>query len=318
VSATDLPHDPLWPRANSWIVPSKPGESPASDLAIIGIPAYRTSITPTGAHATPQAVREALARFSTFAGGRGVDLSLMKAIDLGDVEEPDGDEGEKRVRLALSLVRGRHRLLVILGGDNSATYSAMRGLAGDELRSWGLVTVDAHHDVRDGISNGSPVRRLIDAGLPGPSIAQIGIADFANSAAYAARAREYGITVITRDSLRSWDMIEAADSALAVAGRNARPVYVDLDLDVCDRGQVPGCHAALPGGITADELRQLAYAFGRSPAVRAIDLTEVDALADAPDGRTVRLAALLVLEAAAGLAARSGGPRKVAPVASGL
>jgi formiminoglutamase len=35
-----------------------------------------------------------------------------------------------------------------------------------------------------------------------------------------------------------------------------------------------------------------------------IDLTEVDASADTPDGRTVRLVALCVLEAAAGLLTR--------------
>jgi formiminoglutamase len=38
--------------------------------------------------------------------------------------------------------------------------------------------------------------------------------------------------------------------------------------------------------------------------VAVIDVTEVDASADAPDERTVRLAALCLLEAAAGLAAR--------------
>jgi len=75
-------------------------------------------------------------------------------------------------------------------------------------------------------------------------------------------------------------------------------------VDACDRAAVPGCPAAAPGGITADELRQLAYAFACDARVRAIDITEVDALADAPDERTVRLAALLVLEIAAGLAAR--------------
>jgi formiminoglutamase len=37
--------------------------------------------------------------------------------------------------------------------------------------------------------------------------------------------------------------------------------------------------------------------------VRAIDITEIDAANDSEDGRTVRLAALLVLEIAAGLAA---------------
>jgi formiminoglutamase len=38
--------------------------------------------------------------------------------------------------------------------------------------------------------------------------------------------------------------------------------------------------------------------------VRALDLTEVDATADSPDQRTVRLAALCLLEAAAGFASR--------------
>jgi formiminoglutamase len=130
----------------------------------------------------------------------------------------------------------------------------------------------------------------------------VGIADFANSAAYTARADEYGITVITRGELRTIRPTEAAARALAIAGRDGRPVYVDLDVDVCDRATAPGCPASVPGGISADELRQLAFAFGRDPRVRAIDITEVDTLADAPDGRTVRLAALLVLEAAAGLA----------------
>ena len=50
-----------------------------------------------------------------------------------------------------------------------------------------LVTIDAHYDLRDGVSNGSPVRRLVESGLDPRRIVQIGIADFANSAAYACR-----------------------------------------------------------------------------------------------------------------------------------
>ena len=62
--------------------------------------------------------------------------------------------------------------------------------------------------------------------------------------------------------------------------------------------------AAAPGGISADELRQFAYLAGYSSLVKSLDITEVDATADAPDGRTVRLSALVLLEAAAGLASR--------------
>jgi formiminoglutamase len=93
--------------------------------------------------------------------------------------------------------------------------------------------------------------------------------------------------------------------ALEIAGAGSQPrVHVDLDVDVCDRAVAPACPASVPGGLTAMQLRQAARAAGADPRVVSIDLTEVDATADAPDQRTVRLVALCVLEAAAGLLTR--------------
>jgi len=297
-----LPNDPLWPRAGNWITPAAPDEEPKADLAVLGIPAHLTSITPTRANETPAAVRDALLRYSTYAAGHQVDVSCMKAVDLGDVADPDGPEGEARVAAAVRRALGCD-LLVAIGGDNSITHSVVRGLV-DDLADCGLVTVDAHHDLRDGINNGSPVRRLLDAGLPGSQIVQLGIADFSNSPAYATLARESGITVVSRDDLRPNQLAGAVSAALEVAGHGGRPVFVDLDVDVCDRAAVPGCPSAAPGGLSADDLRHLAFLFACDPRVVGIDITEVDAGSDSPDGRTVRLAALLVLEAAAGLCVR--------------
>jgi len=93
--------------------------------------------------------------------------------------------------------------------------------------------------------------------------------------------------------------------ALEVAGAGGAEVYVDLDLDVCDRAVAPGCPASLPGGLSGLEVMQAAFLAGHDARVRAVDITEVDATNDTADGRTVRLAAVCVLEAAAGLALRS-------------
>jgi formiminoglutamase len=281
------------------------GDAPSCDLALLGVPAHATSITHTGAHATPAAVRDALLRYSTWAGSHAVDVADLHALDFGDVDDPDGPGGDDRVAAAVSRA-SRARLLVALGGDNSITYATMLALSGGDLSGWGLVTLDAHHDLRDGRSNGSPVRRLLEAGLPGHNIVQVGIADFSNSAAYAKRAREYGITVVHRGEMGRRALKEVAASALKIAGAGGRPVFVDIDVDVCDRAEAPGCPASAPGGIGADELRLLAFLLARDPRVAGIDITEVDATADAPDGRTVRLAALLVLEAAAGFRSRTG------------
>ena len=296
--------DPMWPRASAWLAAeeSEPGSCP---MAILGVPAHTTSITPTGADATPTAVRRALSRYSTWAGSRGVDVADVCVAELGDVEDPDGPEGEARVRAAAAAsAQTEHQLLLAIGGDNSITYPLVMGLFGAHLAGCGLVTIDAHHDLRDGVSNGSPVRRLLEAGIPGRHVVQLGIADFSNSAAYGRRAEEHGITVIYRDELRRGSAADVVADAMERAGAGGRPVFVDIDVDVCDRAEVPGCPSSAPGGLTADQLRQMAFLFAQDPRVRGMDITEIDATADATDERTVRLAALLVLEAAAGLAVR--------------
>ena len=299
MSAQKLSHDENWPRANTLFSDG----SGASDFALIGIPAHKSSLSPTSAHLTPGAVREALARYSTFAGSTKTDLSECTMVDLGDINDPDLAEGEARVADAASEILANHKLLVALGGDNSITYSLARGLWKD-LSNIGVITFDAHHDLRDGQSNGSPIWRLIQAGLPGKNIVQIGISDFANSLEYSRRAAENGITVIDRAMMRSKSIEKIVSDALAIAGANGREIYVDVDVDVCDRSVAPACPASVPGGISADELRSAVRLVAKDSRVRAIDITEIDAALDTPDQRTIRLAALLVLEAAAGVAGR--------------
>jgi formiminoglutamase len=297
--SAQLPNDPKWKRALTLL----DSNNTSADLALIGVPAHLSSISPTSADQTPDAIRKALARYSTYSTSDNLDLGANPIADLGNVESPDGGEGIARVHARLKGALSKHKLLIALGGDNSITYSVASGLWPD-LSNVGLITFDAHHDLRDGHSNGSPVWELIQAGLPGKNIVQIGIADFANSAQYAARAKESGITVIPRCDLRTRSISDVVKQALDIAGAGGREIYVDLDVDVCDRSVVPACPAAMPGGISADELRQGAFFLAADKRVRAIDITEIDASIDTDDARTVRLAALLVLEAAAGLASR--------------
>ncbi len=286
-----LPHDPLWPRAASLF--SERSEN-QSDVTLVGVPASRTSLSPSSAHETPNAIRQALLRYSTAHSDSRVNLEKVSLRDAGDVTSPDGDEAGAIAQL--KSIAAKSSLLIALGGDNSITYSGVQA-----TQSTGLITLDAHYDLRDGVSNGSPVRRLIEAGLSGKKVVQIGIADFSNSPEYAKRAKDLGITVIPRSELRSKSVKEIWALALSVAGDK---VFVDFDMDVCDRSVVPACPAAAPGGISADELRQFAFLAGSSPSVIGADITEIDATKDSADERTVRLAALVVLELAAGFSTR--------------
>ena len=299
MTAINFAKDVLWPRANTLFKPNLK----QSDIALLGFPVHKSSITPNSCHLAPKAIRSALARYSTYSASSDVDLRELKITDLGDVTGADSRNGKKVIAKKVNGLLDKYGLLIALGGDNSITYTVTAGLFGD-LSRVGLITLDAHHDLRDGNSNGSPVWRLIQAGLPGKNIAQIGISDFANSKEYSSRAKEAGIFVITRAQLRNKSIADAMKQAFAHLGRNVDHIYVDLEVDVCDRSVAPACPAATPGGISADELRQAAFLAGGNYKVRAVDITEVDPKRDSKDERTVRLAALLVLEIAAGYKTR--------------
>jgi formiminoglutamase len=308
MAQTALFDDPRWPRAGRWPSADAAGafaDGGGVDVGLLGVPTWSTSITPGGAHTTPAAVRAALQRYGTFAAG----LTWPAVADFGDVVDPDhgpGDDigGEQRAIDRVRQVAERSSLVVALGGDNALTYPVAIGAYGDRLADAGLITIDAHYDLRDGISNGSPVRRLLEAGVDGRRVAQLGIADFANSTFYDDRAREAGIRVVRRDAFEDRPLREIVGEALAVAGASDGPIHVDVDVDVCDRAATPACPASVPGGLSAQQLRRTVRLLARHPRVVSIDVAEVDASMDAPDGRTVRLAALVVLEAMAGFAER--------------
>ncbi|MBE7953731.1 arginase family protein [Microbacterium oxydans] len=307
-SSRPLSHDPLWPRAGSW-----PALDGTADAVLVGVPTWRTSLSQTGAHATPAAIRAALPRYGTaLMGPPVIELDeVLRIADAGDIADPDGSAGEARVISRVRELAAASKLVIALGGDNSLTYPVALG-----AEATGLITFDAHFDLRDGISNGTPVRRLVED-VPATSpldttridptkVVQIGIADFANSAAYARRAAEWGIRVIPLDELRRRGIDDVVAEAVEVAGSGADArIHLDIDVDVCDRSVAPGCPASVPGGLQAWELRALSRAVATDRRVASADLAEVDATADADDARTVRLAALCVLELLAGLAART-------------
>lgn len=295
--------DPAWPRASVWLA----SESADPQVAVVGVPSSRASISPSRADLTPLEMRSRLDRFSTFHGEHGTDLSTVGVRDFGNwpVSELDPFEmiGEV-MRLAGDLPAVP--LSLFIGGDNAITRPLVAAQS-DTLEKVGLITFDAHHDVRslaNGPSNGTPIRGLIEEhGLPGQNIVQMGIHSFANSAVYRAYCDEAGVTTVTVDQLERIGVKTAVDVALSQLSASCESIYVDVDIDVLDRAFAPACPGARPGGLS---VRQLAEAVGRCAShskVTAMDFVEVDASADV-SGQTLDVTAHLFLTAVAGFSSR--------------
>jgi formiminoglutamase len=300
VTEEPRPRDPLWTRASQWLQ-AGPGVRPV-DVAVLGIPTFKTSTWPTNAHLTPWAVRVALDHYSTWSASHEVDLDRVAPLDMGDVPNPDVDEDA--VVQAAAGAAAVSRLVVALGGDNSAAYGLARGLFGANLSSAGVILLDSQQDIRDGVNNSASIRRLVEAGVVPNRIVQVGVADWANSHYYAERAKTWGVRVMSREEVARRGVTSCMRDALDLASRGGGGVLVDLDFDVCDRAAAPACPASIPGGLSALEVREAAFVAGQHQAVRSLLVSEIDASADGADGRTVRLAALCLLEACAGLVRR--------------
>lgn len=295
--------DPLWPRAADWL--ARRDEDPA--LQVLGLPTSSASISPSEAWRTPAALRAVLARFSTFDGERAVDLEGLAVRDLGDL-----DLADLAPREAIAATEDAVRDLaptpvtVFVGGDNVVTAPIVAAHPAADLERMGVVTFDAHHDVRvyDEVpSNGAPIRWLLDRGLPGDQVVQIGIHGHANSAAYRAYCEHRGVRVVTVAEVERRGIETVVDDALDDLAARTDAIHVDLDIDVLDRSFVPGCPGARPGGLTPRQLTAAAYRCGAHPAVRSLDLVEVDAAADVAELTVMNLAAVF-LAVATGVASR--------------
>jgi formiminoglutamase len=285
------------------------------DITVVGAPISKASISPSQAWSTPPAFREALARFPTWHAGASADIEQLAVRDGGDVEgdrdDPDASAAHARIEDAVTAAAATGRLVAVVGGDNSLTRPAFLGMGRARPdRRWGLLTVDAHHDCRlvvDRSANGTPVRELIEAGLAGNRVAQVGIHPLGNARDHAAWAVSQGIHVHGVAEVRAQGVETVVAAALAELRRcGADAIYVDLDVDVVDRSFAPGCPASLPGGLAPDDLLSAALCLGREPDVEAVDLCEVDALADVA-GITVRLMAASFTALCAGLVGREPG-----------
>jgi formiminoglutamase len=294
--------DPFWPRADAWLA----SEAAQPDLVVVGVPSSKASLTPSRADLTPGEVRQRMHRFSTFHGETGVDLGDVAVRDMGNwpVSELDMHDMPVMVEsLARDLPSGS--LTIFIGGDNAITRPLTASLHKD-LSSVGLITFDAHHDVRsleNGPTNGTPVRGLLEEdGLPGGNVAQIGIHSFANSAAYRRYCEKQGIRIFTVSDVETGGMPSVVGSALAALDHCDR-IFVDVDVDVLDRAFAPACPGARPGGLNLRQLSEGVRLLSTSPRVVAMDFVEVDPTTDIAN-ITLDTVAHLILTAAAGLAGR--------------
>ncbi len=252
------------------------GDHPDAPVALIGAGLNERSLTPGRCDLGPKAFRGVLPRFSTYDVETGAELST-RIHDAGDValKGVSPADGFVPVRDAAAAQASR-ALTVLIGGNNAITRPGVHALGLDKA---GLLTLDAHFDLRDtdqGLTNGNPVQALLEDGLDGRRISQIGLAPFANTKRAHEKARAAGISMRTARACRDLGMATVVAEELERLSGLCDLIYVDFDIDVIDRGQWPASPGARPGGVSVQDFFDATRAVGAHPKVKAVDLTEYD------------------------------------------
>jgi formiminoglutamase len=286
-----------WPNLSELIVAG----GTAAPVGLVGVPLAAGSVTAGACDQAPALLRQTLKRIGRYDIETGRELGAQIA-DRGDVEIAglSIEQATPIIRDAVAASAEAHALTLLIGGNNAATRPAVLALD-NELEDVGLITLDAHFDMRDlddGLRNGNPVRALLADGLPGANIAQVGLAAFANSRAMHEDALEAGNLVVTIGDVRRDGIAHAISQALDhVAHCDA--LVIDCDIDVIDRSQFPAAPGARPGGMTAADFFSAVRRLASDSRVRVIDLVEWDPPLD-PSDLSALTAARWVAECLAG------------------
>jgi len=288
---------------------------PASEIegdplaSIVGIPFDTSIMGRRGAKSGPAAVREGLNSCLCYEPGIDVDLSeAPRVADFGDVDvlHTDVDETWARVSdVVEALVRLGHPLVTI-GGDHGLAFPVIRGLARATTGRIGVISVDAHLDVRISHhgekSSGVPFRYMLEElgdQISGRNFAQFGIGGWLNTKSYREYLRQNDVRVITAREIYRGDFDALVAEAIERAADGTDAIYMTFDIDAVEGATVGGTNVPAIAGLSPYQALELVWEFGRHPKAVGFDVMEVSPPWD-PSGMSERMAASLVLNFIAG------------------
>ena len=265
-------------------------------VVLLGCPFDETASYRRGARSGPDAMREASDCLETYSPGLDKDLSDAALCDMGDVDFSSGDTEAvlASIRAEASAIFQAGKRPVFLGGEHLVSLPAVQAALG-VFPGLAVFQWDAHADLREDylgerLSHACAVRRILELDGVGP-LRQFGVRS---------GTREEFAWMRENETMRPLTP-EAVSAALKETGDS--PVYLTVDVDVVNPGEMPGTGSPEPGGPGFDALIECIRVLDASGArVVGADVVELAPEWD-PTGASAIAAAKIVRELALAMGA---------------
>ncbi|MDD8020068.1 MAG: agmatinase [Acidobacteriota bacterium] len=243
-------------------------------LGIIGVPFDEKSSHLRGAAGGPAAIRR-VSSSKTYNADTELEVDLAEEtilVDLGDVDTSgDVDKTFAGIEKTVSEVVKRGAIPILLGGDHSITYPAVKGLS-RHFKHLDLLHLDAHPDLYEDLygdrwSHACPMARILEDSLV-DRLVQVGQRSFTPQ--QRKLAGKHGVKTI-----EAWNLTDD----LLLEFKN--PLYISLDLDVFDPAFAPGVSHHEPGGLSPRQVFNLIHRL--KATITGFDLVELNPERDVSD-----------------------------------
>ena len=259
----------FWPRRSFGAPPYPFGEYERARVVVLPVPYDSTVTARAGARDGPDAIIAASEDMELYDVGLGFEpyrhgiytspaVAVTNATPQAMIDRVHAVAGE--------FVAGG-KLLVTLGGEHTVGVGSFRAHR-DRYANLSVLAIDAHADLRDEYletryNHACSLRRMLDDA----PVTQVGLRSAAEEEAQLIRER--GLPFFSPAALR------ALPDFSPVVDTLRDDVYVTIDLDGLDSGEMPAVGTPEPGGLRWDEVSALLEAVAARKRIVGFDVTEL-------------------------------------------
>lgn len=224
-----------------------------SKVVILPVPYDAATTYKAGTRDGPHAIIAASRQVELFNEEVGKDISKMGIYTLEELAPNLNslEDNAKRIEKEVNLILEDGKLPVLLGGDHSIAIGSIRATAKKYKKDFSILHFDAHSDSRDAFMGSRYCHACVIARAREvcDSCYSIGI----RSTEEEDYKKHKGDTVYRKD-MHSKSTEEIINFLISSTKKN---VYITLDFDVLDPGQMPSVGTPEPDGLSFYELTSI-------------------------------------------------------------